>query len=292
MTTKTCHSDPSHVFNVGKAQVWAGSKDAIHSRKWGLVISATHATLSNPFTANEVAKALLPKELYEWSPPAQLKIDWPDGGEPPVGCQWWEQLWAFLRSFDGEVFIHCHGGHGRTGTALAILAGLEGLAVEEKQRKGRLVLKPVNPILFVRRLYCKKAVETWSQIDYIDAVLGITSNDVVPSNSVTSSVYGNSANYGQYGAPTGYHGGGAGGQSQLPLTNSQGTADNSPGGRSSLNGGGSKEKTEPGDEMVPDTLYRWNDKYGTYWTDERGNIVATQAEDFDEPDEETARPAT
>jgi hypothetical protein len=99
-----------------------------------------------------------------WEPDAALVVDWPDGKEPPVDMIWWRALVKDLEQIDGNVIVFCHGGHGRTGTALTILAALT------KQTGS------ADPVLWVREHYCAEAVETSSQTVYLNGV-GITTTE-------------------------------------------------------------------------------------------------------------------
>lgn len=93
-----------------------------------------------------------------------IRIQWPDGGVPDLEGKDWRNLLGMLcqqkqsgRRGDLNVLVCCLGGHGRTGTALAIFAALAGV-------------EPEAPVVFVRRQYCPKAVETKAQCAYIRAV--------------------------------------------------------------------------------------------------------------------------
>ena len=57
-----------------------------------------------------------------------------------------------------KIGVKCDGGHGRTGTVLAIYAAL--------------LLKVEKPISFVRDVYCRNAVETKGQVEYIAEITG------------------------------------------------------------------------------------------------------------------------
>lgn len=59
-----------------------------------------------------------------------------------------------------KIHLGCIGGHGRTGTILAALV--------------YAVLGEKNAIEYVREHYCKKAVESQVQVDWLHAVYGIT----------------------------------------------------------------------------------------------------------------------
>jgi len=55
-------------------------------------------------------------------------------------------------SMGKKVVVACLGGHGRTGTVLAVWAGLNGVK---------------NPVEYVRRVYCPRAVETPEQEEFV-----------------------------------------------------------------------------------------------------------------------------
>jgi hypothetical protein len=91
-----------------------------------------------------------------WQPPwPHAHIDWPDFGLPANRD---DMLAAFqdllTRSQRGEVVeIGCIGGHGRTGTALGVLATLAGTRDD--------------PVDWVRDTYCRHAIETDEQAAFV-----------------------------------------------------------------------------------------------------------------------------
>lgn len=94
-----------------------------------------------------------------------ISISWPDYSVPDLGHDFWLNLidvinteWAAGR-IEG-VTVCCVGGHGRTGTALSILAVLTGSCI-------------TDPVLFVRKRYCEKAVESKSQLAYVEKMTGM-----------------------------------------------------------------------------------------------------------------------
>jgi len=99
-------------------------------------------------------------------PPVLVKFRWPDGGVPPVGAEFWRQLWMQIGETlvkrngrcTGRVVPCCTGGHGRTGTALSsFLIVVGGLTAAEA-------------VHVIRSDYCNRAVETAGQINYLAAL--------------------------------------------------------------------------------------------------------------------------
>jgi hypothetical protein len=92
-----------------------------------------------------------------WDPPwPHEHVDWPDFGVPADAAA---VLGALHRALDraraGErVEVGCLGAHGRTGTALACLAVLTGIA-------------PGDAVAWVRDAYCAHAVETDEQAAFV-----------------------------------------------------------------------------------------------------------------------------
>lgn len=84
-----------------------------------------------------------------------LRLHWPDMGIPPVAPQWWLRLARALPK-RADVIAACIGGHGRTGSALALLA----LATQ-------VVDTADEAITLIRSAHCSKAIETRAQEEYI-----------------------------------------------------------------------------------------------------------------------------
>lgn len=164
-TADCTHNGATRVFKVSKTcAIWAGAKDELLDRPgWALVISAVGFTefTNNPLAASPGARELLPSALFEWSAPACVGITWPDRGAPPLGADWWAALAKALPGVKGNIGLCCMGGHGRTGVMLAILAALLGK-----------VPKSDCPVAWVRERYCKSAVESDAQLDYVERITG------------------------------------------------------------------------------------------------------------------------
>lgn len=92
--------------------------------------------------------------------PTVIDLNWPDMGVPYSATK---ELWQHLVDMipqDSVIVATCMGGHGRTGSFIAILAGLlDGL-------KGKKAIDTV------RKNYCECAVETSGQEEYICKILG------------------------------------------------------------------------------------------------------------------------
>jgi hypothetical protein len=96
----------------------------------------------------------------KWSPPwAHEHLDWSDFGVPSDVSGVVDALQSLLdRARSGQrVEVGCLGGHGRTGTALAVLAVLSGAPPDEA-------------VAWVRTYYCNQAVETEDQFAFVAAL--------------------------------------------------------------------------------------------------------------------------
>ena len=94
-----------------------------------------------------------------WQPPwPHRHVTWPDFGTPYDRAELDASLAALLaRARAGQrVEIGCLGGHGRTGTALACLAVMTGVAADDA-------------VAWVRRVCCARAIETPDQEAFVVA---------------------------------------------------------------------------------------------------------------------------
>lgn len=157
---KECHKGPVAIFTVGKATVFAGSRFEVPWRRWGLLISCAGPELTPIplITCSPRAKAMIP-ELPEATP--WIALGWPDGTAPRHPRSTWLVIAEAIKNLDGDIGVCCLGGHGRTGTAIAILATLCG-AVPEGE----------DPVEWVRKRYCHEAVESKAQAAYVEHITG------------------------------------------------------------------------------------------------------------------------
>jgi hypothetical protein len=98
----------------------------------------------------------------KWQPPwSHEHLDWPDFGVPDDPAPVLAALGSLRdRARSGQrVEVGCLGGHGRTGTALAILAVLGGHP-------------PAEAVAWVRASYCPEAVETPEQEAFVAGLGG------------------------------------------------------------------------------------------------------------------------
>lgn len=173
-TAKSCHNGPTTLFinrglSLGGASLWEATK---YFYDYDLVISLEYLDIKKyPLVWGDVRSIELGRILDEYSLTEHIHIKWPDFSIPQVDKEFWTKLSRFLKKKGRDkerfnkvykVMIHCMGGHGRTGTALAILASLctdEGWQGEDLLEK-------------IRRFHCSKSVENKKQIKYIEKILG------------------------------------------------------------------------------------------------------------------------
>lgn len=161
---RDCHQGPRKALEIGESVIWAGSEHEVwRKRDWDLVISLCRgfSDRADVLVTNKLGDDLLPECLKKIPEVPRLTVDWSDREAGPVTKRFWDDLVMFLKSKPLKVGLHCQGGHGRTGTALAILAA-----------KGTKLSKKKDPLAYIRDRYCDKAGETNSQLDYIEEMTG------------------------------------------------------------------------------------------------------------------------
>jgi len=179
-TSKTCHYGLYALGTVGKAKLWVGRAAAVcrwikgQPKPVALILNMMgdepwrKKEETGEVIGNKGARKLLPKSLFDsYEPTPEMIVDWPDFGIPTMDRRWWVRLNAALAKVEGDVILHCQGGHGRTGTAAAILAAMNGWPGKDR-----------CPVEWLRAVYCEKAVECKEQIRYIEdmAECHVTSN--------------------------------------------------------------------------------------------------------------------
>lgn len=108
-----------------------------------------------------------------------IKIEWRDYGVPDLSTGDWNKILKAIQKEGRNVVVACVGGHGRTGTTLAILAGLFGAT-------------KTDPVSWVRKRYCVKAVENIDQEEYVEIITGIPVVKTLPPKPkyILSEFYG------------------------------------------------------------------------------------------------------
>lgn len=165
-----CHEGMHQLGWIGKAELMIGREssakawDQARDGKIGLIIGLLGDAYpqGNLVGMNDCAKGLgLSNLLVTTQPIPNIWIRWPDYGIVPFNRAWWENLLSIIAKVDGAVLLYCMGGHGRSGTAAAILCTLAGMVPEG-----------ADPVQWVRDKYCKKVVEADCQCDYIEKITG------------------------------------------------------------------------------------------------------------------------
>jgi len=158
----TCNSfGLTHAFTVENLEFFGGGIRYLNLDDYDLVLNASGVPATTRVKGNGKARELFPSLFSIKTDAAVIEIDWPDGSVPPLPREWWINLVNKLKRISASPFriaCCCVGGHGRTGTMLSIFAGL--------LNQGK------DPVAFVRRNYCPRAVESLSQKTYIEMVTG------------------------------------------------------------------------------------------------------------------------
>jgi hypothetical protein len=180
---------------IGRATVWLGRKGAfgseVHSepdQKFKLLVNLVDDDMMETalVVGNAGAKAVLSQDLFVGDSIPVLAIDWPDFGVPQLPKSWWLKFHHDIAQISGHVGIFCHGGHGRTGTAAAILATLSGL-VDHYQE---------DPVKWLRDKYCYEVVESTAQVTYIEEMTGARIDEKPAGLWTMAGVGGASGSYG------------------------------------------------------------------------------------------------
>ena len=91
-----------------------------------------------------------------------VRIEWADRGVPDLTADDWQAIARAIVAAGIPVMVACAGGHGRTGTALAVLG----------HYLDAYPTKDYDPIDYLRRVYCPEAVESPKQVSYVKEMTG------------------------------------------------------------------------------------------------------------------------
>lgn len=90
--------------------------------------------------------------------PYMIRIEWADYTAPIYSRTFYEHVIKHVRELGvANVVVHCMAGHGRTGSFLAIVAGIFNI--------------DADPINYIRNIHCLSAVENEKQQDYVVRIL-------------------------------------------------------------------------------------------------------------------------
>ena len=166
---------PKKVMEIGGVSVY-GSAAFLVSRipNVSLRIDLSGLNLSNTqlVDGNKAAHTLLPPDLFAAEAPSMF-INWADGTAHTLDVAWWMTLVEAIKRlpYGSSVSVCCVGGTGRTGTVLAILAGLTH----------QLGHDDTDPVDWVSQHYYDDAVESEEQLWYVEDITGLLTC-VFPSN--------------------------------------------------------------------------------------------------------------
>lgn len=151
---KMCSHKPKKIFRLDCINYYAADLDGVKHFNGDLVINISgHIVVHSVEKIAKLSKFVLQhaKANYE-----EITISWPDFSLPRVKAGFWKALHQHVIAKGcTSVCIHCFGGHGRTGTALAAML-IENLEVEA-----------LGALQFVREKHCFQAVETAEQVEYL-----------------------------------------------------------------------------------------------------------------------------
>ena len=144
-----CFHSPTKVVEIDGIQYYCADKGGVAEFKGDAVLNLSGRQHIPQFDIPELDAEV--EHQYE-----ELLFAWPDFGVPHIKPTFWAALHRFVKAQGwSSVCIHCEGGHGRTGTAIVALMMSVGS------------MDLVDAVGEMRRLYCRYAIETPEQIDYL-----------------------------------------------------------------------------------------------------------------------------
>lgn len=148
-----CDHPPECIYILGNVEYYASDIEGSRQFNGDLIfrlMGSRDSPLSTPAGFESLQKNVL-------SGVPNISLSWPDGGVPPVSPAFWYQFHELVvKNKMKKVLVHCFGGHGRTGTALAaFLISASGMS-------------PDKAIAFIRKNHCDEAIETVSQEKYLE----------------------------------------------------------------------------------------------------------------------------
>ena len=152
---KKCTHDPTKIIEIAGVSIFVADGWGARSAAVGsVVLNCTGTPKHNAGDDIPPTFAMLRAHLDE-PRVTEITLDWPDGGLPPVKASFWRALIEACAAQNVPLVIHCIGGHGRTGTALASILIAYSIPAEDA-------------IEYVREKHCTKAIETLAQERYLE----------------------------------------------------------------------------------------------------------------------------
>lgn len=181
----SCHEGNHHIVTVDRTkqelpdlEIWAGGKTrGVSTSGFDVVIGP-----STVISGSSIPQGWRISKFW----PVIIPVPWPDYGVPKIADAFWDALLEDILERDiQKVLIMCQGGHGRTGTALAVI-------YHKLFREHETVDELVSHL---RSVYCKEIVEATSQFEYIARLTGLEwkKETSVPKSKSYSSYSGYSA---------------------------------------------------------------------------------------------------
>jgi hypothetical protein len=146
-----CDHDGEPLFSIGDVVV-GGASGGGRGLQCDVLVNVSGSTVG---TNGEFPPRFASLSKHMKGPGEVIQFHWTDGGAPPVKAEFWRALIETVGT--GHLVFACVGGHGRTGTSLAALLITHGWSVRES-------------IAFLRDVYCEEAVETSTQILYLNSL--------------------------------------------------------------------------------------------------------------------------
>lgn len=169
---KEIHDGIEGIFRHGKKTIGGARGDELEIRAANLIVdlsgtfvsrldkakrdreAAERFILSGPERFAKLSKLVKPDFEDLDNLPEILRLDWRDMSIPPVGLNFWREMWKLCP--DGHTIFCCMGSHGRTGTAIASMI----LAINPRLSSG-------EAMQMVWDRHCEDAIETESQMNYL-----------------------------------------------------------------------------------------------------------------------------
>jgi len=144
-----CYHVPEEVAEIDGIHYYCSDKNGVSDFNGEVVFNFTGRPNIPVLDIPELSKHV--DNAYK-----EIVVAWPDFGTPRVKSTFWLALHNYVVSMGWKnVCIHCEGGHGRTGTAIAaILISVAAWSVPDT-------------IEYIRSSFCEKLVETEEQMDYL-----------------------------------------------------------------------------------------------------------------------------